>query len=72
MHSKLGGRSILVVEDEPLIAMEIVDALKTAGAVVTTTFSFTQALILVEHDGLAAAISIMHWVRATAADCARG
>jgi DNA-binding response OmpR family regulator len=56
MHSKLGGRSILVVEDEPLIAMEIVDALKTAGAVVTTTFSFTQALILVEHDGLAAAI----------------
>ena len=56
MHSKLAGRSILVVEDEPLIAMEIVDALKTAGAVVTTTFSFTQALILVEHDGLAAAI----------------
>jgi DNA-binding response OmpR family regulator len=56
MPSKLAGRSILIVEDEPLIAMEIVDAFKAAGAVVTTTFSFKQALILIEHDGLAAAI----------------
>jgi DNA-binding response OmpR family regulator len=56
MPSKLAGRSILIVEDEPLIAMEIVDAFKAAGAVVTTTFSLKQALILVEHDGLAAAI----------------
>jgi len=56
MPSNLAGRSILVVEDEPLILMEIVDALQTAGAVVTTTTSLKQALILVEHDGLAAAI----------------
>jgi len=56
MHSTLAGRSILVVEDEPLIAIEIVDAFKTAGAVVTMTTSFKQALLLVEHDGLAAAI----------------
>jgi DNA-binding response OmpR family regulator len=56
MPSTLAGRSILIVEDEPLIAMEIVDAFKAAGAVVTTTFSFQQALILVEHDSLAAAI----------------
>jgi DNA-binding response OmpR family regulator len=56
MPSKVAGRSILIVEDEPLIAMEIVDAFKKAGAVVTTTFSFQQALVLVEHDSLAAAI----------------
>jgi DNA-binding response OmpR family regulator len=56
MTSKVAGRSILIVEDEPLIAMEIVDAFKAAGAVVTATFSFKQALVLVEHDGLAAAI----------------
>ena len=56
MHSKLGGRSILVVEDEPLIGMDIVDALKSAGASVTTTMSSNHALILVEHDGLDAAI----------------
>ena len=56
MPSKVAGRSILIVEDEPLIAMEIVDAFKKAGALVTTTVSLKQALILVEHDGLAAAI----------------
>jgi len=56
MTSKITGRSILIVEDEPLIAMEVVEAFKAAGAVVTATFSFKQALILVEHDGLAAAI----------------
>jgi len=36
--------------------MDIVDAFKAAGAIVTTTFSFSQALVLVKHDGLAAAI----------------
>ena len=57
MHSKLGGRSILVVEDEPLIGMLIVDALKSAGASVTTTIrSAKLALIPVEQDGLDAAI----------------
>ena len=56
MSSKLAGRSILIVEDEPLIATEIMDAFKVAGAVVTTTFSFKQALISVEHDRLTAAI----------------
>ena len=56
MDSKLAGRSILVVEDEPLIAMEIAEAFKQAGAIVTTTMSVKQARILVEHDGLSAAI----------------
>jgi DNA-binding response OmpR family regulator len=56
MHSKLGGRSILVVEDEPLIGMDIVDALKSAGASVTTAMSPKHTLILVEDDGLDAAI----------------
>jgi DNA-binding response OmpR family regulator len=56
MHSNLAGRTILIVEDEPLIAMDIVDALKSAGASVTTTMSSQHALILVEHDGLDAAI----------------
>jgi DNA-binding response OmpR family regulator len=56
MHSKLAGCSILIVEDEPLIAMDIVDAFKSAGAAVTTTMSSKHALILVEHDGLDAAI----------------
>jgi DNA-binding response OmpR family regulator len=53
---KLNGRTILVVEDEPLIALDIVQAFQTAGAQVTMTTSLKHALILVEHDGLAVAI----------------
>jgi CheY-like chemotaxis protein len=52
----LRGRSILVVEDEMLIGMDIRTALEKAGAHVTATTTVHHALILVEHDGLAAAI----------------
>ena len=52
----LRGRSILVVEDEMLIGMDIRSALEQAGAHVTATTTVRHALILVEHDGLAAAI----------------
>ena len=52
----LRGRSILVVEDEFLIAMDITQAFESAGANVTTTSTIRHALILVEHDGLSAAI----------------
>src|SRR5689334_16603762 len=52
----LRGRSILVVEDEVHIGMDIRKALEAAGAHVTATTTVRHALILVEHDGLAAAI----------------
>jgi CheY-like chemotaxis protein len=52
----LRGRSILVVEDEMLIGMDIRTALENAGAHVTATTTVRHALILIEHDGLAAAI----------------
>jgi DNA-binding response OmpR family regulator len=55
-HPLLVGRSILVVENEPLIAMDIAQALEHAGANATTTTTVRHALILVEHDGLAGAI----------------
>jgi CheY-like chemotaxis protein len=55
-HPALRGRSILVVEDEVLIAMDIVTALERAGAHATTTTTVRHALILAEHDGLSAAI----------------
>ena len=55
-HPALRGCSILVVEDEPLIALDIVTALEEAGAHTTTTTTVRHALILVEHDGLSAAI----------------
>jgi CheY-like chemotaxis protein len=52
----LRGRSILVVEDEPLIGMDIRAALEAAGAHVTATTTVRHALILIEHDGLAGVI----------------
>ena len=53
----LAGRTILVVEDEPLIALDITDELQAAGAAVTSTDTLKHALILVESDGLGGAIS---------------
>ena len=55
-HPTLRGRSILVVENECPIAMDIVQALEKAGATATMTTTVRHALILVEHDGLSAAI----------------
>jgi DNA-binding response OmpR family regulator len=55
-HPALRGRSILVIEDEPLIGMDIRQALEQAGATVTQTTTVRHALILIEHDGLSGAI----------------
>jgi DNA-binding response OmpR family regulator len=52
----LEGHSILVVEDEPLIVMDITQAFEATGAAVTSTNTLKHALILVEHDGLSGAI----------------
>jgi DNA-binding response OmpR family regulator len=55
-HPILRGRSILLVEDELLIAMDITRALESAGANATMTTTVRHALILIEHDGLSGAI----------------
>ena len=52
----LEGRSILVVEDEPLIALDIAQAFEPTGAAITTTNTLKHALILAQHDGLSGAI----------------
>ena len=52
----LTGCSILVVEDQPLIALDITQQFEAAGAAMTTTNTLKHALILVEHDGLAGAV----------------
>lgn len=54
--TSLAGRTILVVEDEPLIAMEIATALEKVGAVIMTAATCERARELVEVDGLSAAI----------------
>ena len=52
----LEGRFILIVEDEPLIVMDMTNALECTGAAITSTNTLKHALLLVEHDGLAGAI----------------
>jgi len=52
----LHGRSILIVDDEPLIALDIAQAFEDAGAEIVVTSTLHHALVLVEHDGLSAAV----------------
>lgn len=54
--TSLAGRTILVVEDEPLIALDIGNAFENAGAVLLFAGSLAQAVRLVEHDPLSAAV----------------
>ena len=56
MAGRLEGQTILVVEDEPLLVLDISRALEAAGASVTSTNTLRHALLLVEHDGLSGAI----------------
>ncbi len=55
-HPILDGLTLLVVEDEPLIAMDIAMAFESSGAHITSTNTLKHAVLLVEHDGLSGAI----------------
>lgn len=52
----LVGRSILVAEDEPLIAMDVVQSLQAAGASVSRASTLSDALCKVECPELSAAV----------------
>jgi hypothetical protein len=74
MSTILQGRAILIVEDEPLIAMEIVRAFESAGVRVLKTGTLHHALVLLEdaNAGLSAAV-LDHGLRmVTAPNCASG
>jgi CheY-like chemotaxis protein len=54
--SQLAGRTILVVEDEPIVAFDIAYLLEYVGAHVVTSPSLRGALPLVEADHWSAAV----------------
>ena len=57
MHSHmLAGRSVLIVEDEFLIALDIGIAFENAGAIVVPARTLADATRLVEGDDLSAAV----------------
>jgi|KBSSwiStaDraftv2_1062776.scaffolds.fasta_scaffold1646116_1 DNA-binding response OmpR family regulator len=55
-NTSLAGRSILIVEDEPLIALDIATAFEKVGAVTFNARTLAEAIDMVEHDGLSAAV----------------
>ena len=56
MKLPLRGRSILVVEDNPIIAMDVVQGLRDAGASVSEARTLSDALCKVECPALSAAV----------------
>jgi DNA-binding response OmpR family regulator len=56
MDRPLAGRLILIIEDEPLIALGISDALQEAGAQTVTARTLAAALVAIEGPSLSAAI----------------
>jgi DNA-binding response OmpR family regulator len=56
MEASLSGRLILIAEDEPLIALEIMQAFEEEGARVIMARTLSQGLLAVEDPALTAAI----------------
>lgn len=56
MGTSLSGRIVLIVEDEPLIAIDIASAFERAGATALTARTLADAQSLAQGDGLAAAV----------------
>ena len=52
----LAGRSILVVEDEPLVCLDLTERLQDAGATVFAASHLDKALGLVDHPNLSAGV----------------
>jgi DNA-binding response OmpR family regulator len=52
----LVGRSILVIEDEPLIALDVAECFRQAGASVLTAFNLRDGLHLAGDADLSAAV----------------
>ena len=52
----LNGRSVLIVEVEPLVALDVRDAFSAAGAHVMSARTCSQALRLLDSPGLSAAV----------------
>jgi DNA-binding response OmpR family regulator len=54
--STLHGRSILVVEDEPVIALDLTQAFERVGAQVIMSTTLHDAMVLVEDESLSGAV----------------
>lgn len=55
-NRRLAGRLILLIEDEPLIALDVEKALRAAGARIVAAGYLEAALFTTEHPALSAAV----------------
>ena len=60
LDGALAGRSILIVEDEPLIALEVHAAFNAAGASIVCAANRKEALRIISLPGLSAAVVDMN------------
>ena len=67
----LSGRSILVVEEEPLVALQLEEQFHRAGARVLAAEKLHEALHLAEHPALAAAVNLRLGSDSTSRVCRR-
>ena len=56
MDNSLNGYNVLVVEDEPLVALDLAETLTTAGAHVVTAHAIAEATVAVENIKIDAAV----------------
>ncbi len=56
MTSRLDGLVILVIEDEPLVALDVQQAFEDAGATVVVARTLAASLVAVEDNSISAAI----------------
>ena len=56
MKRELAGHAVLIVEDEPLVALSIADSLQKAGASILTASKVQDGLHLAGHPDLSAAV----------------
>lgn len=57
---RLDGRVILIVEDEPLVALDVVKTLRAAGARVLCVGYLDAGLSTVEHRDISGAVIDLH------------
>lgn len=60
LNRPLAGRLILLVEDEPLVAIELDNALRASGARVVSAGYVEAGLFTTEHPDLSAAVIDLH------------
>ena len=60
MSRPLAGRLILIVEDEPLVALDVIKTLRAAGARVLSAGYLESGLYTTEHPDLSAAVVDLH------------